>query len=392
MSFQFSAFWLSVSTAACTAQPPISGKILMPADGNFHPTVYLVQPRNFGEIAASFAGAVVDSAAVQPDGSFVFEKLPAAPQPILLEIVTQKRGERFANRLDDDSPDRANYFPIVWRDGEKLEIAAAADRLQATFSVKNPSPENAALLLLRDLRHEFFKKFLSENSADAHSETALLDHEAAVRNFQKPLMDFADTCQHLLPALVAARWVSPSGDFERTAEFLFLQCEKWKRQQPENQWLGQLCQLAKREKLPMLVGDQLPDFELPMLAGDTVLLQKMLGKRLTLLDLWASWCAPCRRENREFLVPIWEKYHAEGFQIVGYALDSNREIWRKAIEKDGAARWLHGSHLGGDEAPLLDALRLRTIPANFLLDDEGRVLAKNLHGEELRTFVANFFK
>ena len=60
------------------------------------------------------------------------------------------------------------------------------------------------------------------------------------------------------------------------------------------------------------------------------------------------------------------------------------------MERDGADRWLHASHLLGDQNPLMDALRLKTIPANFLLDGEGRVLAKNLHGEELIQFVENY--
>jgi thiol-disulfide isomerase/thioredoxin len=129
-----------------------------------------------------------------------------------------------------------------------------------------------------------------------------------------------------------------------------------------------------------------------MRTGDTTGLYKLLGQRLTLLDLWASWCAPCRRENRNVLVSLWDDYHNRGFQIVGYALDSERNIWQAAIEKDGAGRWPHASHLQGDDAPLMQQLRLSTIPANLLLNEQGVIVAKNLHGDALRAFVADYLK
>ena len=97
-------------------------------------------------------------------------------------------------------------------------------------------------------------------------------------------------------------------------------------------------------------------------------------------------------ENRKVLLPLWEKYNADGFQIIAYGLESSRKAWDNAIKKDGANLWLHASHLQGDQNPLMDALRLKTIPANFLLDPEGRVLAKNLHGEELMAFVADYMQ
>ncbi|MBK9013078.1 MAG: TlpA family protein disulfide reductase [Saprospiraceae bacterium] len=248
------------------------------------------------------------------------------------------------------------------------------------------------MLQLRDIRQAAFDQFLAGKAAGAHDESALLDEEKALHSFQKPMMQFAEETTYLLPALTAIRWVSIEQDYERVPEFMVSQAEKWKAAAPGHPWVAQLAVVGDRKSLPVLVGDEIPDYPMPMLSGDTIPLRQLLGKRLTVLDLWASWCAPCRKQNRNYLVPLWDKYHAAGFQVVGYALDADRGTWASAIEKDGADRWPHASDLRGDDAPLFKELRLTTIPANFVLDAAGKVVAKNLHGEELAAFVEHYFQ
>ncbi len=381
---------LSLHTS-CTGQAPLSGKITLASTDQWATTLFLIQPRSLDEVATSFLGQVIDSAQVKPDGSFVFAKLPDSPEPMLLELAVQKKGEQFVNRLNNDEPSSDNYCPIIWKNGLKLKVSASMAQFQSSFTIENPSPENAALLRLRDIRQAAFQQFMSKSKDEEHEEAKLLEAEAAKLNFQKRLIDFAQQTDQLLPALLAIRWVSTNQDYERIPEFLFSQCQKWQSSNPSHPWVAQLCQKSNRERLPVLIGDKLPDALLPMLAGDTLTLAQLIGKRrLTLLDLWASWCAPCRRENRDFLVPLWEDHHKTGFEIIGYALDASAQAWEKAIQADGAYRWVHASHLRGDDAPLMEALRIQTIPANFLLDADGKVIAKNLHGEELAKFVAKY--
>ena len=202
-------------------------------------------------------------------------------------------------------------------------------------------------------------------------------------------MAFADSTRWLYPAVVAVRWVSPQADYERVPEFLSRQCQKWSPQNSD--WARQLCAAASPEKLPVQIGQIIPDYPLPVVSGDTILLHGLLGKRLTVLDIWASWCAPCRRENRHVLTPLYQQYKSAGLQIIGYSIDSSPESWKAAIAKDGAV-WLHTSHLSGDATPFMEALHLTTIPANFILDSKGKIIAKNLHGEELSSFVSEYLK
>ncbi len=376
----------------CQTQPlpQITGTITLTT--GWKPKLYLIQPQRFAEIAASFSGLVIDSANIAPDGSFAFSRLPQTEEKRLLEICIQKTGSRFANQFLDDNVLTANYMPIILQKGEVLEIAAEAERLQASFSIKKPSAENQALLQLRTIRHRAYaQQHLSAPTEGHLDESKLLEQEEALHQFQQPLMAFADSTAYLWPALVAARWVSPSGDYERVPEFMVNQCEKWRTKIAANAWVEQLCQTASREKLPVLVGDTIPDFALPMLNGDTILVHHLLGNRITILDIWASWCAPCRRENREILSPLWAKYQGQGLQILGYSIDSGAASWKAAIAKD-AATWPHASHLSGDATPFLEVLRITTIPANFILDAQGKVIAKNLHGDALRAFVEDYLQ
>jgi thiol-disulfide isomerase/thioredoxin len=132
--------------------------------------------------------------------------------------------------------------------------------------------------------------------------------------------------------------------------------------------------------------NSLPEISLPTPAGDTVRLSSTKGS-VVLLDFWASWCAPCRLENPN-LVKAYDKYHRKGFQIYQVSLDKTKEAWMKGIEDDKLGRWIHVSDIMYWNSPVARLYKIESIPANFLLDREGRVIAKDLRGEELMTKLA----
>lgn len=386
-------FLLLISLLGCDKMPPLSGTITTIRDGEWSPVVYLIEPQNWSDVASSFVGNVLDSAKIDANGHFAFDKMPNTSEPRLFELAIQKKsGVFYPNRLENDDPNTSNYCPIVYKNGENVVVKTDAEHFQRNFAIEKPSVENAALLQLRDIRQTAFDKFLAVKNQNTHDESALLDEAKATHSFQEAIMQFAKETPYLLPSLTAIRWVSVDGNYESVPEFIVSQAERWRAKMPDNPWVKQLNQKADRKSLPVLVGDLIPNYMLPMLSGDTLPLHPLLGKRLTVLDLWASWCAPCRKENRNYLVPIWDKYHDKGFQIIGYALDASQNAWSSAIKKDGADRWVHASDLQGDNAALFKALRLTSIPANFILDENGKVLAKNLHGEALLQFIEAFFK
>lgn len=380
---------LILTLVACHSPAYISGSIEGITTKDVK--VYFIQPDLLKEVAASYFGKVIDSAVVHPDGSFEFRNLPKTKKPILLELAIQSTG-KLPNHKQTDDPTRSNYMPLLWQLGEPLHITAKLDSFQKSFTIQQPSDINKALLHLRDINQNAYQTYLAGKEWQLEDGKQLLEKEQAVLQYQTELIRFADSTQYLMSALVALRWVSPVNNYERVPEFLVRQCTKWKQQQPEHPWVEQLCKQSELSNLPVLVGEVFPNLKLPTINKDTLSINDQLGSKLTIVDLWASWCAPCRKENREILVPIWDEYHDQGLQIIAYSLESDASAWKAAVERDGANRWLQASDLQGDDAPFLKKIRIQTIPANFILDEKGVVIAKNIHGKALIDLVKSYIK
>jgi thiol-disulfide isomerase/thioredoxin len=380
---------LTLVLIACQSPTDISGKLNGVENHNL--TVYLIQPETLGEVATSYLGSVVDSAKVNSDGSFKFNNLPKTKEPVLFELTLQEPGKA-PNYLQTENPTKSNYMPIIWQTGTSMHVSSHVNEFQKSFSIKNPSELNKALLNLRDINLKAYQIYLEGKQWQLEDGIELMEKEHAVLQYQTELITFADNSPHFLPAMVALRWVSPVNYYERVPEFLVRQCDTWKQNQPEHPWVKQLCEQSAPTNLPVLVGDVFPNLSLPLITKDTINLNEQLGKKLTIIDLWASWCGPCRIENRNVLVPLWNDYNNQGLQIIAYGLESDESAWKKAVEKDGAGSWLQASNLLGDDAPILKKIRIQTIPANFILDEKGVVLAKNIHGDALLTWVKNYIK
>ena len=136
------------------------------------------------------------------------------------------------------------------------------------------------------------------------------------------------------------------------------------------------------------VGAEAPDFEGPTPAGETISLSSLRGK-VVLIDFWASWCGPCRRENPN-VVKLYDKYKAKGFEILGVSLDKTASRWTQAIEADNLT-WLHISDLKGWKSKYARQYGVSSIPQTVLLDKDGNILARNLRGAALEKKLAEVF-
>jgi len=131
---------------------------------------------------------------------------------------------------------------------------------------------------------------------------------------------------------------------------------------------------------PTAIGEVAPVFEGPTPTGELVSLASLKGK-VTIIDFWASWCRPCRIENPN-LVRLYNRMHDKGLEIVGVSLDKNQSSWTRAIEDDGLS-WNHVSNLKYWQDPIALLYGVRSIPAAFVLNKDGVIVAKNLRGTQL---------
>jgi peroxiredoxin len=132
-----------------------------------------------------------------------------------------------------------------------------------------------------------------------------------------------------------------------------------------------------------------PEIALPSPEGDTIRLTSTRGF-FVLLDFWAAWCAPCRAENPN-LVKVYNKFHNKGFQIYQVSLDKTKEAWTKGIQDDGLEKWIHVSDVKYWNSVVVPLYKIDSIPANYLLDKEGRIIASNLRGDALQRKLAELF-
>jgi len=148
---------------------------------------------------------------------------------------------------------------------------------------------------------------------------------------------------------------------------------------------NKLNDLFESPNQPLDIGYIVPDFNAPSPDGVIINLKKELGK-VTLLEFWASWCAPCRRENPN-LVKIYNRHKDEGFNIIGVSLDKNKNQWTQAIADDYLT-WKHVSNLKFWQDPIAKLYNITAIPASFILDQDGKILAKNLRGSQLASKIS----
>lgn len=143
---------------------------------------------------------------------------------------------------------------------------------------------------------------------------------------------------------------------------------------------------SKKQSGLLEVGDTIPPFLAKTSKGKSIDIKEVVKHNaLTLIDFWASWCIPCRKENQN-LIKAYKENKKKGFDIIGISLDEKDADWKQAIIKDGL-QWEQVSDLKGWASPIamkyLAGLPLKFIPQNFLVDANGKILARNLRGEKL---------
>jgi peroxiredoxin len=176
-----------------------------------------------------------------------------------------------------------------------------------------------------------------------------------------------------------------AADLEKITAIFNSLDDKLKNTKPGKEVKTRIDELSK-PKAATEIGDVAPDFSAPNPEGKVVSLKESLGK-VTIIDFWASWCGPCRKENPN-MVALYNDYKDKGLNIIGVSLDrpGKADDWKQAIANDKLT-WTHISNLKHWEDPIAKMYRVEGIPATYVLDEKGVIVAKNLSGDVLKAKI-----
>jgi thiol-disulfide isomerase/thioredoxin len=287
--------------------------------------------------------------------------------------------------------DNASLVQVLAKPGDNIQLTIGKDGIQVTGSKETQYlieyETNRKLVFNKYLKRTYDSSAVAVKSGDGERiEYWNAEHEKASVNYKAELAQWVEQ-PFFINSLAAVhhsiRW-NPETDTVLMNQMVSIFQQKY----PNYDLTRQLVNKVNATKR-IAIGAIAPGFVSTDTAGKKVDLKGYRGK-YTLVEFWASWCAPCREESPT-LVRLYNEYKDKGFTILSVSIDKNTTQWKNAIRKDGYT-WGNVCDLNGYGGPTAALYTVTAIPNSFLLDKDGRIIGKNFRGKVLESKLAEIMK
>lgn len=293
-----------------------------------------------------------------------------------------------------------NKWVLVIDDAAEVTITANWNKLESDYSTKGSAGSASLSKLLKniysydkritELHYTIENLSIDPTTNDSVITLAQADLEKINAEQSKFMMAYADTTKFLPVAILAAFRSDLEQDQDYLKQLMASLDKRFANQSMAKEFKQYLSEALNKKSISKIkINDQAPAFTLKDLNGKDVSLDKFKGKYL-LIDFWASWCPPCRAENPN-VVKAYTNFKSKNFDILGVSLDTDEAKWQSAVKTDNLS-WTQVSDLGGWKSGIVSLYGIEAIPANFLLDPEGKVIATNLTGAKLESTLSEVLK
>jgi len=309
-------------------------------------------------------------------------------------------GKDFLLKFDLDSTDilylqyqdERNNLPLLVEPGEKIKLKIGNNIREA--QIVEAAPATKAFGELIAMLNDYGKK--SKDLEFEYRQAIQAGDQAKIKEVQQKfaqlteerinkLYELAEKNADNLTGAIALQMLSFEQDYDpKRAKAIY---EKFSPEVKKSKYAREAIQSIDLA-LVTAIGQKAPDFEAPTPDGKTLKMSDVLKKsKVLILDFWASWCRPCRREN-PYVVDIYKKYHDKGLNILSISLDrpGQKDKWLQAI-KDDHMDWYHVSNLKFWQDPIARQYGIQSIPSTLILDANGIIRAKNLRRDKLEAKV-----